>query len=290
MIKTKHIDEFKIGQNIYGFYQSTFKEKKISKNGDAYIDLLLRDSTGQINAKIWNFSNFYELAFNEGDLVAVKGEVKRYRSKLFLEIKNISFLNPERYDQYGFNPESIYPDIGISKKLIFSKIKKNISLLNSPYKNFLLDIYNHYEDKIKNFPDDLSVYQYNKRGALILKIYKIIKIAKNIFKDQKHLNKDLIISGILLKYIGRVNQYKYDIVFKLTEMGSTEDCFILSRDIIKKFSNKHKINQKFINNLVDIILYNYDSDEVSKQNYNGEIVHMVFQIEKSLSFANIVNN
>ena len=31
----------KIGQNIYGFYQSTFKEKKISKNGDAYIDLLL---------------------------------------------------------------------------------------------------------------------------------------------------------------------------------------------------------------------------------------------------------
>ena len=54
MIKTKHIDEFKIGQNIYGFYQSTFKEKKISKNGDAYIDLLLRDSTGQINAKIWN--------------------------------------------------------------------------------------------------------------------------------------------------------------------------------------------------------------------------------------------
>ena len=290
MIKTKHIDEFKIGQNIHGFYQSTFKEKKISKNGDIYIDLSLRDSTGQINAKIWDFSNFYESAFNEGDLVAVKGEVKRYRSKLFLEIKNISFLDPERYKQYGFNSKNIYPDIGISKKIIFNKIKKIINLLNSPYKSFLLDIYSHYEYEIKNFPDDLSVYQYNMRGALILKIYNTIKIAKNIFKDQKHLNKDLIISGILLKYIGRVNQYKYDIVFKLTEMGSTEDCFILSRDIIKKFSNKHKINQKFINNLVDIILYNYDSDEVSKQNYNGEIVHMVFQIEKSLSFANIVNN
>ena len=53
MIKTKCIDEFKIGQNIYGFYQSIFKEKKISKNGDYYIDLMLRDSTGQINGKIW---------------------------------------------------------------------------------------------------------------------------------------------------------------------------------------------------------------------------------------------
>ena len=289
MIKTKHIDEFKIGQNIYGFYQSTFKEKKISKNGDPYIDLSLRDSTGQINAKVWDFSNFYESAFNEGDLVAVKGEVKRYRSKLFLEIKNISFLDPERYKQYGFDSEDIYPDIGISKKLIFNKIKKSINCLNSPYKNFLLDIYSYYEYEIKNFPDDLAVYQYNKRGALILKIYNTIKIAKNILKDQKHLNNDLIISGILLKYIGRVNQYKYDIVFKLTETGSTEDCFILSRDIIKKFSNKYKIDQKFINDLVDIILYNHDSDESSKQNYNGEIVHMVFQIEKSLSFINIVN-
>ena len=83
MIKTKHIDEFKIGQNIYGFYQSIFKEKKISKNGDYYIDILLRDKTGQINAKIWKFCDFYDLMFNEGDLVAVKGIVKNYRKKLF---------------------------------------------------------------------------------------------------------------------------------------------------------------------------------------------------------------
>ena len=51
-------------------------EKKISKNGDYYIDLLLKDSTGQINAKIWHFCDFYDLMFNEGDLVAVKGIVK----------------------------------------------------------------------------------------------------------------------------------------------------------------------------------------------------------------------
>ena len=46
MIKTKHINEFKIGQNIYGFYHTIFKEKKISKNGDKYIDVELRDKTG----------------------------------------------------------------------------------------------------------------------------------------------------------------------------------------------------------------------------------------------------
>ena len=90
MIKTTAIDEFKIGQKVYGFYQSIFKEKKISKHGDYYIDILLRDKTGQINGKIWNFIDFYDSVFNEGDLVSVKGEIKRYRKKLFIEIDNIS--------------------------------------------------------------------------------------------------------------------------------------------------------------------------------------------------------
>ena len=133
------------------------------------------------------------------------------------------------------------------------------------------------------------IYQYNKRGGLILRIYNSIKIAKSIFKNQNNLDKDIIISGILLKYIGRVKQYKYDIVFELTETGQTEDCFILSRDIIKRFSNNQKINQNFINNLVDIVLYKYDLNQSSNKNFNGEIVHMIFQIEKSLSFINTVN-
>ena len=191
--------------------------------------------------------------------------------------------------KYGFHSEDIYPEIEGSRNLIFTKLKKNINLLSSPYKKLLLGIYNHYEDKIKNFPDDLLIYQYNKRGGLILKIYNSIKIAKNVFKNEDNLNKDIIISGILLKYIGRVKQYKYNIVFELTEIGQTEDCFILSRDIIKKFSNNYKIDQNFINNLVDIVLYKYDSNHLSNQNFNGEIVHMIFQLEKSLSFINTLN-
>ena len=290
MIKTKHISDFKIGQNIYGFYQSTFKEKKISKNGDPYIDLSLRDSTGYISAKIWQFSNFYDLSFNEGDLVAVKGQVKRYRSNLFLEVENISLLTPERYGKYGFSSEDIYPKIEDSTKSLFNKLKKEINRLSSPYKELVSSIYDHYEDKIKDFPDDLSIYQYNRRGGLVLKIYNAINIAQNIFKNKSNLNKDAIISGVLLKYIGRVKQYQYDIIFKLIETGSTEDCFILSRDIVKFFSGKEKISRNITNELVDTILYKYDVNNLSNQNFNGTIVHMIFEIEKSFSFISAVND
>ena len=61
---------------IFMVFITLYLKKKISKNGDKYIDVELRDRTGKINAKIWQFIEFYDKAFNEGDVVAVKGEIK----------------------------------------------------------------------------------------------------------------------------------------------------------------------------------------------------------------------
>ena len=183
MIKIKNISDFKIGQNIHGFFQVTLKEKNISKNGDYYIDLFLRDRTGMINGKVWDFISFYDNAFTEGDIVAVKGLVKRYREKLFLEINNISLLVPNRYKKYGFNHGDIHPELTIAKNSIFSKIKKVICSLDVPYKNILLDIYETYEQKIKSYPDDLDIKHYNKKGSLLLKIYNALEIANKNYKS-----------------------------------------------------------------------------------------------------------
>ena len=285
MIKVRCIDELKIGQNICGFYQSIFKEKKISKNGDYYIDLLLKDSTGQINAKIWKFCNFYDKAFSEGDLVAVKGTVKKYRKNLFLEIQNISFLQPNRYQKYGFQETAILPSIEISVNMIFNKISKDISNLSSPYRELLCSIYDSYQDQIKAFPDDLSSIHYGKQGALILKIYNALRITKSIYKNKFLNDRDVIISGVLLKYIGRIKQYKQDITFSLSEIGKNENCFILGRDIIKNFSNKsNKISKTIVMELIDIVLYEHNSTHLKKEENNkGAIVCMIFELERAFS-------
>ena len=285
MINTKCIDEFKIGQNIYGFYQSIFKEKKISKNGDYYIDVLLRDKTGQINAKIWKFCNFYENTFIEGDLVAIKGVIKKYRKNLFLEVNNITLLDSSRYEKYGFKETDIVPSISVSANVIFSKILKDISSLNSPYKEFLFNIYDTYQNQIKEFPDDLSSISYGKKGSLILKIYNALRIAKSVYRNKFLNDKDIIISGVLLKYIGRIKQYNQNITFSVSDIGKNENCFILGRDIIKSFSNQNKeISKSVVMNLIDIILHdNSNVDFNDEDNNKGAIVHIIFELEKAFS-------
>tara|TARA_X000001036_G_scaffold248881_1_gene231917 strand:- start:5446 stop:6315 length:870 start_codon:yes stop_codon:yes gene_type:complete len=282
MIKIKRINEFKIGQNIYGFYQAIFTEKKISKNGDYYIDLHLRDKTGQVNAKIWQFPEFYESMFKEGDLVAVKGIVKNYRKKLFLEINNISYLELDRYKKYGFDKSDILPSITLSTNTIYRNIIKDINRMSSPFKELLNDIYSKYEIEMKSFPDTLSYSNYGKKGSLILKIYNALRISKSVYKNKSLNDKDMIICSILLKYIGRVKQYKYDIVFSHSNIAKNESCFILSRDIIKDFVKKNKnIEKNIIMEIIDIILY--DDAKIMVENPKGSIVNTVFNLEKSIS-------
>tara|TARA_Y100000589_G_scaffold31235_1_gene26139 strand:- start:818 stop:1687 length:870 start_codon:yes stop_codon:yes gene_type:complete len=283
MIKIQTINNFLLGQDIYGFYQSTFKEKKITKNGDHFIDLQLRDKTGQINAKIWKFCDFFDKQFYEGDLVAVKGTVKKYRKNLFLEISNINQLAPSIYLKYGFDEKSILPKISISTDVLYKGILKDILKISDPYKTFLNDIYDHYKFEIKNYPDRLVNSNYGYRGSLILKISNALRIAKLIYSDKKLIDKDLIISSILLKYIGRVKQYNYDIIFSLSDISKNESCYILSRDIIKKHAKKHKIFLKEnIISLTDIILY--DSNTKRNDNPIASIVTNIFNLEESISY------
>jgi len=280
MIKIKNIDDFKIGQNIYSFAQCLLKEKKISKNGDAYIDVLFRDQSGKINGKIWSFVDFYESVFNEGDIVAIKGEIKRFRGKLFINVNNIANLSNERYDKYGFDPELIYPSIDYSINEIFKNLQKIISNLDNPYKKLVETIFNKYASEIKLFPDDMYNYQFNKKGGLILKIYNAINIALKITKKRK-VSSSLIFAGVLLKYIGRVKQYEYNIIFKEKNIGKTENCLILSRDIIKSFSKELNLDKNTFNEIIDIILY--EPSISSNLNHLGALVYHIFEIDKSIS-------
>ena len=281
MIKIKNIEDFKIGQNIHSFVLCALKEKKISKNGDAYIDVLFRDKSGKISGKIWNFVDFYESAFNEGEIVAIKGEIKRFRGNLFVNVNNISNLSNERYDKYGFKSELIYPSIDFSVNEIFKNLQKIISNLDNPYKKLVKLIFKRYESEIKLFPDDIFDYNFNKKGGLILKIYNAINIALKITNNRK-VSQSLIFTGVLLKYIGRVKQYEYDIIFREKNIGKTENCLILSRDIIKNISKELNLDKNTFNEIIDIILY--ESGINSNSNQLGALVYHIFEIDKSISF------
>lgn len=81
------ISEFKEGADIRGFFLCVEKHLRNTRGGDLYLDLVLRDRTEQINAKLWKEVSEYHEKFSAGDAVVVAGQVDVYLDKLQLNIK-----------------------------------------------------------------------------------------------------------------------------------------------------------------------------------------------------------
>ena len=70
-------------------------DKKTSSKGDAYLDMLLSDKSGEINAKLWSYVPAVHGEYETGDIVKVRGTVSQYNGNPQLRIEKIRLAFPE---------------------------------------------------------------------------------------------------------------------------------------------------------------------------------------------------
>src|SRR5207253_6452441 len=71
---------------VEGIYAVARKQKLRTRSGSPYLALELVDSSGRIDARIWNDVELLDGRFGEGDAVRVLGRVERFRDRLQVEV------------------------------------------------------------------------------------------------------------------------------------------------------------------------------------------------------------
>ena len=74
---------------VEGVYAVARKERLRTRNGAPYLALELVDSSGRIDARVWNDVELLDNRFGEGDAVRVLGRVERFRERLQLEVRSL---------------------------------------------------------------------------------------------------------------------------------------------------------------------------------------------------------
>ena len=83
------IAQLEENRTIEGVYAVSKKERLRTKGGAPYLALELVDSSGRIQARIWNDVELLDQRFTEGDAVRVLGRVERFRDKLQVDVRTI---------------------------------------------------------------------------------------------------------------------------------------------------------------------------------------------------------
>jgi 3'-5' exoribonuclease len=83
------ISQLEENRTVEGVYAVARKERLRTRGGSPYLALELVDSTGRVQARIWNDVELLDQRFSEGDAVRVLGRVERFRDSLQLEVRTL---------------------------------------------------------------------------------------------------------------------------------------------------------------------------------------------------------
>ncbi len=201
-MENKKIGEFNKGDRIENFFLVKNAECKITNNSttNKYLDLMLIDSTGEINAKLWECNENIETLIKDNMLVKVRAVVNEYRGKLQLKIERIRPSEEEdnvNIDEFilvaPYKSEEMF-------EILLDYIEK---IENKDIKNITESIISKLSYKLMHYPAAKSNHHAIK-GGLLYHTTTMLKAAERLLDIYTYLNKDLLYSGIILHDIAKI--------------------------------------------------------------------------------------
>jgi 3'-5' exoribonuclease len=201
-MENKKIGEFNKGDRIENFFLVKNAECKITNNSttNKYLDLMLIDSTGEINAKLWECNENIEASIKDNMLVKVRAVVNEYRGKLQLKVEKIRPSTVEdniNIDEFilvaPYKPEDMF-------ETLLDYIEK---IENKDIKRITESIISKLSYKLMHYPAAKSNHHAVK-GGLLYHITTMLKSAEKLLDIYNYLNKDLLYSGIILHDIAKI--------------------------------------------------------------------------------------
>jgi len=237
-MERKFIKDFQENMTVSGFFAVFSKELRKTKTDKEYLDLTLVDKTGSINAKIWDKVGEFSNKFEKGDPVAVKAYVTSYNNELQLKIDSVRRVILDQDKDFGFNYADIIPTTEKDIEKMWNEIQSAIqSIENQNIKRIVLDIYGEHKETIKTHPASMILH-HAFRGGLLEHTHSMLKIADGICKNYSELDRDFVISGILLHDIGKLIELEPDLATTYTDSGNFIGHIVLGRDILLKAISK----------------------------------------------------
>lgn len=233
------INEFKEGDDIRGFFLCVEKHLRNTRGGDLYLDLVLRDRTGQINAKLWKEVSEYHDKFSAGDAVVVAGQVDVYHDMLQLNVKKINVASVQSYGRYGYDPALIVPSAKSDAKQMWKELTSYIKKINNKYLKILVaSIYKEYKPILLTHPASVIMH-HNYRSGLLEHTLSMAQLGFPLAQHYK-IDTDLLMTGIFLHDIGKVKEITSELEASYSDEGNLIGHIVLGRDIAIKAASKIK--------------------------------------------------
>jgi len=230
-VKTKSVygKDIKAGEKITSSFMVAEKNMAYSQKGAPYLNLRLKDKTGELDGKVWENALEFDGLFKKGDIVQITARAVTYKNALQLAVLALRQADPQDIDPADFFPSSKH-DIDA----MYSELRRFVDTIRTPcLKNLVAAFLDDEQiaDLFKRAPAAKGFHHVYIGGLLehTLSVTRLIEGAAAHYAD---VNRDLLITGGILHDIGKIHELTYDGIFDYSDEGRLIGHIIIGLEMI----------------------------------------------------------
>jgi len=207
----------------------TEKNLAVSQKGSPYLNLRLRDKTGEIDGRVWENAIQFNRSFQKGDVIALRSRAVNYRNVMQLSISHI-----EKVDDSTIEPADYSPSTSFNIDDMYEELMTYVEGINNPHLQELLNTIFHDEEirtAFKRAPAAKGLHHCYIGGLLehTLSVTQLLDMAAQHYRN---VNRDLIIAGGILHDIGKIYELSFAKMIDYTDRGRLVGHIVIGVEIV----------------------------------------------------------
>jgi 3'-5' exoribonuclease len=223
---------FEEGKLFDAFFLVLAKQQRTTKTNKPYLNLMLGDKTGQLEARVWEPGDpRIAKVFERGDVVKIRGCTARFDDRCQMKIDHLRLALPLEVEKSDLLPATNF-DVGVLWSRLLSSVE---SLANPDLKRLLAAILADpvLAEAYREAPAARGLH-HAWLGGLLEHVVSLLGLAERVAGHYPLLNRDLLISGVILHDIGKIRELSWAIGFEYTVEGILLGHIQIGVDLVEK--------------------------------------------------------
>lgn len=189
------------------------RSRGVTAKGAPYLSFVLQDKSGTMDAKYWNVPEGLLDQYQTGMIVDASGDVLSHNHQLQFRIKGLTVVEGE-IDARSFAQEGPF-----AVDELREQVEERLAKITNHNLKLLLDaVYQRYREAFYEYPAATKNH-HDFVGGLATHVLGMMKLAEAICAQYPLLNKDLLLSGVFLHDLGKLQELSGAIVPSYTNEG-----------------------------------------------------------------------
>ena len=214
----KYLKDYRDGDRVHDVYLCKHKQAAVTKNGKNYLNVILQDKSGTMDAKVWDPNSMGIEEFEPMDYIEVGGDVSSFQSSLQISVKRVRVCREGEY-----NPADYLP---VSEKNIEEMYQELLGMVQRTKNPFLKELLESFfvkdADFIKKFKNSSAAKSVHHGfvGGLLEHTLSVAQMCEFYCKQYPILKRDLLVAAALCHDMGKIREISAFPVNDYTDDGN----------------------------------------------------------------------